>query len=299
MNLFQIRYLIEGFRIGNIEDKSQKWINESALFQRNEKELSCLILTKDEEYEKNLKHISKNDLNFIKAYSLLCDHGCTIKYSGASKLESKEQSGKILHVITSQMIQTLPHFTYDLVDEVKSVFDQINNAITNFGPLEIALYYWMLAKEIEFRTGKPETIQFVHAMISLEALLGDQTELRYKISIRLALLLGLLGGNNLSVFEKTKKYYDTRSQILHGSSTLDLSENSEIGPEDIPIILKYSRQCILCFIIILTDKSLLGNDRNSRKRDVLKIIDEAILDPIKRGVLEQKLKSHPIFSYLQ
>jgi hypothetical protein len=296
MDLFQIRYLIEGFRVGNIEDKSQIWINDSALFQRNEKELSCLILTEDQDYEKNLDYISKNVINFIKAYSLLGNHGWTIKYSGTSKLESKKQTGKILHVISSHVIQTLPYITYDSVDEVKSVFNQINNAITKFGPLEIALYYWMLAKENEFKTGKAETIQFIHAMISLESLLGDKVELRYKISIRLALLLGLVG-DNLSVFEKTKKYYDARSRILHGDTTL--SRNSEIGSEEIQTILKYSRQYILCFIIILTDQSLLGNDGNSSKSDVLKVIDEAILDPVTRSVLRQKLKSDPIFNYLQ
>ena len=69
MNLFQIRYLLEGFRIGNIEDKSQIWVNDSLLFQRNDKELSCLILTEDKDYEKNLESISKNGLNFMKAYS--------------------------------------------------------------------------------------------------------------------------------------------------------------------------------------------------------------------------------------
>ena len=154
----------------------------------------------------------------------------------------------------------------------------------------------MLAKEIEFKTGKSEVIQFIHAMISLESLLGDHVELRYKISIRLALLLGLVDGNNLTVFENTKKYYDARSKILHGSSTL--SENSDIGLEDIRTILKYSRQCILCFIIILAQQSLLGNNSNIRKNYVLKLIDEAILDPNKRTVLEEKLKSDPIFKYL-
>ena len=171
--IFQIRYIITGFRIRKIPDKDKIWIdNKNILFQRNDKELSCLILTDDEKYESNLKHISENALTFIKLYGLIFNQGAVSHVLWSSKLQSKNEIGKKLAVSSSHLIRTLRYFSNDSVEQVKPLFDQVNNCIQKFKSLEVALDYWALAKEQQFKTGKDEPIQFLNAMISLESLLA-------------------------------------------------------------------------------------------------------------------------------
>ena len=47
----------------------------------------------------------------------------------------------------------------------------------------------------------------------------------------------------------TKELYDKGSNIVHGGSPIN--ENSEINPLNIKTILQYSRDCILCCIILI------------------------------------------------
>ena len=171
--IFQIRYIITGFRIRKIPDKDKIWIdNKNILFQRNDKELSCLILTDDEKYESNLKHISENALTFIKLYGLIFNQGAvshTWYFKTPIKKRNWQKACRKLH----HLIRTLRYFSNDSVEQVKPLFDQVNNCIQKFKSLEVALDYWALAKEQQFKTGKDEPIQFLNAMISLESLLGE------------------------------------------------------------------------------------------------------------------------------
>ena len=297
MTLFQIRYIINGFRIGNISNQNKIWIDNNAFFQRNEDILSCLIITEDERCYDNLKMISNNSLLFIKVYSLIQDQGCSITYSGTSELYSENDIGKKVSNIYSLKIQNLKYITEESVKEVKELFDKINNNLNRFNFLKIALDYWTLAKEHQFKTGKYETIQFLHAMISLESLLGGDVELRYKISIRLSLLLGLLGYDSLNVFKNTKEFYDKRSNIVHGGSTIN--DNSEIIPLNIKTILQYSRDCILC-CLILTEKLYNENGIGQKKfkEFFLNEIDQCLLDVTKRDQLKDKLKSNELLDKL-
>ena len=105
-------------------------------------------------------------------------------------------------------------------------------------------------------------------------------------------------GWNPFIFENTKKYYDKRSKVVHGSSTID--NNSDITSQDIITILQYSRDCILC-CIILTE--MLYNDSYKGKKNfkhfLLDKIDEYILDITKREQLIDKLKQDKIFNNLK
>ena len=207
-----------------------------------------MILTDDEKYESNLKHISENALTFIKLYGLIFNQGSSVTCTLV--LQNSNQKTKLakLAVSSSHLIRTLRYFSNDSVEQVKPLFDQVNNCIQKFKSLEVALDYWALAKEQQFKTGKDEPIQFLNAMISLESLLGERTQIRYKISIRLALLLQLIGYSALEVFENTKKFYDKRSQLIHGGFTIN--DTTKINSQDIRTILKYCRDCILWCIAL-------------------------------------------------
>ncbi len=132
-------------------------------------------------------------------------------------------------------------------------------------------------------------------MISLESLLGADTEIKHKISTRLALLLGLIGYDTLGVFENTKKFYDKRSKLLHGGITIN--DNPEITSKDIRSILKYSKDCILC-CMVLTKKLYIEKGKKDFKKFLLDRIDQCILDIKKREELLGKMKHDKILGFI-
>ena len=66
-------------------------------------------------------------------------------------------------------------------------------------------------------------------MIAVEALLGSQSDIAYKIALRFSCLMYPQGEARELAFEKIKKVYDERSSIVHGDK-LDLRyTNDEVN----------------------------------------------------------------------
>jgi Apea-like HEPN len=59
---------------------------------------------------------------------------------------------------------------------------------------------------------------FVDAMVSLEALLNEKlNDIKFKLSIRGAFILGLNGFDTSTTFRRLKELYNLRSSIVHSS----------------------------------------------------------------------------------
>jgi hypothetical protein len=106
--------------------------------------------------------------------------------------------------------------------------------------------------------------RLIDQMIAFESLyIGDNKELRYKLALRTAFLLG---ENKENVFDDMKKAYDLRSQIVHGNEPVDKSKLEET----IPKTEEYLRQSIRKFLSLLSQGYSLKKLRE-------KLLDENIL----------------------
>lgn len=114
------------------------------------------------------------------------------------------------------------------VDAVRAVYGQLT-ASPNLPMCEIALDRWSGLTA----GGRPQGL-IVDAWVGLESLLlRDQTtEITYRVSLRLAALIGGDPVERRSVFAAAKKAYNGRSKVLHGVDTSKL---------DLPALAEQSR----------------------------------------------------------
>ncbi|MCK4459533.1 MAG: hypothetical protein KAU52_07410 [Methanosarcinales archaeon] len=118
----------------------------------------------------------------------------------------------------------------DFIDFVGKIENVLSEALRKEGSdfLDFALRYYNFAKERE--TNEDKLIDY---MIVFEALyLTDKAELAYRISNRVATLLGEDEQNRQEIFSNIKDSYNLRSVLVHGSlfkHTVDKKEFDKMG----------------------------------------------------------------------
>jgi len=137
--------------------------------------------------------------------------------------------------------------------------------------------------------------KILSSMTSLEALLSDgSTEITFKIRLRVAKLLSLLGFNSLEVSGKIKTAYNLRSKLVHGSNPQDKHKDLlEFARHHTHEILNYNR---LCLLICLQVK------KSAEKEILIKLIDNSFIDTetdieLKR-IISEKVKIPVIDPFL-
>jgi len=109
--------------------------------------------------------------------------------------------------------------------------------------------------------------RIIDQIIAFESLyLGHDPELKYRLAIRVAFLLGKDNGDREDIFSNMRKAYDLRSDIVHGNRQVERSELNSIVPktED------YLRQSIRRFLLLLSPKKSLKEIKE-------KLLDENII----------------------
>ena len=109
--------------------------------------------------------------------------------------------------------------------------------------------------------------RIIDQMIAFESLyLGHDSELKYRLALRVAFLLGKDNEEREYIFSNMRKAYDLRSDIVHGNRQVEISELSSTVPktED------YLRQSIRRFLLLLSQENSLKEIRE-------KLLDENIL----------------------
>jgi hypothetical protein len=127
---------------------------------------------------------------------------------------------------------------------------------------------------------RPSERPITSAITALEALfLEGETELTHRLAQRVSLFLRALGthSNAQETYDNVKKGYKIRSTFIHGAS-LKIKDRPE-ADSLAPILLEYSRECVLAFLQISTPKA-----------DILRILDRAMLDITSLNDLESYLK---------
>lgn len=117
----------------------------------------------------------------------------------------------------------------------------------------------------------------------MEALFNENpSDIKYKLSHRAAFLLGLGGMDSIEIFNDLKYFYKERSNLVHGSGIIKYDSKRFR-------VLKYTRQSLLIFLILLSNNKRGKNRKKNRKGDLLKEIDYAMLDLGMRNSLKREI----------
>lgn len=100
-------------------------------------------------------------------------------------------------------------------------------------------------------------LRFLSLMIALEVLLNaDRSELRYRVSRNLAVLIGRNGRHSSEVFKRTKAMYDIRSRLVHTGHDADVNDQSVAELES------FLRNALICLTRLGLSKDELLNRLN-------------------------------------
>jgi hypothetical protein len=106
-------------------------------------------------------------------------------------------------------------------------------------------------------------------MTALEALfLRGEPELTHRLAQRVSVFVKLLGASasGQSIYEEIAKGYKIRSAFIHGGSLK--SKDRPTADSLAPLLLDYTRRCILAFFQISTSKE-----------DLLQQLDRVMIEP--------------------
>jgi hypothetical protein len=104
----------------------------------------------------------------------------------------------------------------------------------------------------------------IDAVTAIEALLGSDQEITFKISTRVAGILATNDNERVALFNEMKQYYEVRSKIVHGN---DLKPKHLQIINDSSGLMRLVRRLLLGFIRLATSSSRF-NSRTKLARDI-------------------------------
>jgi len=138
--------------------------------------------------------------------------------------------------------------------------------------LRIAIDYLLSS-----RTSERDEDSLINCMIAIEALFGGRDELKYRISHRVASLLGKNDGSREEIFTTMKKLYDKRSDIVHGRKTEltlgDVRAGQSYLSDAIDYFLALSQKYSRENIHLTLDKAVINN---KKREEFQKECDELV-----------------------
>jgi len=153
---------------------------------------------------------------------------------------------------------------------------QVNELVNNFGELRKLGKLDSIGIALRrFNSSYHGSLEdrLIDQMIAFESLyLGYDQELKYRLALRAAFLLGKDDGERKDIFNKIRKAYSFRSDIVHGNKQLEWSELKEVISET----EGYLRQSIQSFLLLLSKGHSLKNLRQGTDNELAKL-DENIL----------------------
>jgi hypothetical protein len=124
-------------------------------------------------------------------------------------------------------------------------------------------------------------VAVLNGLTALEALLTNDsnTELSYRLSLRVANLLGSEDAARVSLFREMKEFYDLRSKIVHGSAS-KLSTKLQNRLQLTDSLREIVRRVILSVMALATSSELT----QIRLEDLL---DQLVFDETKRREVQR------------
>lgn len=136
--------------------------------------------------------------------------------------------------------------------------------------MRISLDYLRHAGQVDSKENK-----LIDCMIGLEALyLKETQELSYRLSHRVASLLGNTDEERRKVFKNVKRLYKKRSKLVHGESV-------SVSWDEVKLVRKYLRESI---------KRFLALSQQYSRDSIIRELDLGVIDETKRIALQKDSK---------
>jgi len=184
------------------------------------------------------------------------------------------------YTITQEDEEKLKNFWQEIKGLIPILLNSAQTKEQNLGYLVVANTFY---EDALLREGRIEE-RIARAVMGLEALLlEDEQELAYRLSLRAAKLLGLLGFEATDVQNRIKVAYNLRSKYVHGTLLSQEEVQSRLrkisSPEDfLYSILNYLRLLIITLLLSKIPKKCL-----------LSLLDNSFIDQNKERELIEKL----------
>ncbi|MFQ5830001.1 MAG: hypothetical protein ACE5JD_12725 [Candidatus Methylomirabilia bacterium] len=132
-------------------------------------------------------------------------------------------------------------------------------------------------------------MRLILLMMAAEALFtdDDRGKLAYRLSQRIAVLNGVHSGERKTMFELTKKLYDLRSRLMHGSVYRAKGGFLEVSGPDVSAFTNLVRSSLLYFIAL--------RRKDLGKAEILKTLDRAIFD--EKEMLLLRFKANELWGF--
>ena len=296
-NYFQSNFTIDGLIHENVKIKKKIWLQQGKIFlQKTDKDLNVCVL----EYLTNDDLMKSNDnelvISFVRFSSLLGNHSASLKNRGGSGLRSKKEFGKKIRHIQANRYEVWPEKQVKkaeltvpvFIRQIKFIRDKYTQVVKENTHLETALDCLHDSKAKSYYSNEG----FINVIIGMEALYSENSsDISYKLAHRAAFLLGLLYKSPLEsyiIFENIKKAYSKRSAVVHGRV-------AKKGGRLRSTMFSYLRLSLIIMIILYRGKnskrqSNMKNGGGTRKENMLKRIDLAMLNPLERQKLISEIK---------
>jgi Apea-like HEPN len=184
---------------------------------------------------------------------------------------------------------------YHWSDEVQGSYPALYDALTRLekegygkspGNLQIALRSFISSYD---RWPAFPDSRLLDLITSLEALLGSETEIAFRLSFRVAALLAPDDQQRGDLLKLVKGFYDTRSRIVHGGA---LGKKHQDRLQHIETLAEMVRRLLRAFVGFAI-APVSGYEKSFWQED----LDAALLDAAKREKLREALKlsqsTHP------
>ncbi len=192
---------------------------------------------------------------------------------GVGTISGGGRHSRFTYALSTPDIGTLNKYLHDVVPLLPDPF-HLNEVSTE---RDIAYTRY---RDALFQDG-PSERAITSAITALEALfLTGKAELMHRLAQRVSVFLRVLGThpNPENTYDNVKTGYDIRSTFIHGSS-LKPTERPQADALA-PVLLEYARVCTLAFFQMTTSKT-----------ELLKQIDQAMINPVSMHKLESSLTS--------
>lgn len=279
MDKFEVEIVLDGKLDDSIHEQitnNMKYVKWK--FSRENDERYCVIvMTEAETYQEAISQAVIEVEKLLSVYFLYSHESIGISHGTQVETRNLSNDKRVVAGISAYLVGE--PFNLSTFDELKSNYLKlVNGENNNF--LRIALDYFRLGRMEDYLANR-----LIDYFVSLEALysFGEKTEMRYRISNRIATLLGENLEHRKEILKKARFFYDQRSAIVHGSEH-QLSTNEQ------GTIYQWVRESILRFMVLLPiysshekiieqiDLAMIDNEVRDELRNKSKILFEKILD---------------------
>lgn len=280
-------FKIDGLLISGIEIPKRVEVDQDFVLIRLHSDpescIACLRLKTNEKVNlfatQENKNAEERILNFVAMHSLFTNFEPTLEKMGAASIEESKPLGTS-RILTAKMRAVIPEKKkpeilkreYTRLEKSIEFFKSNENIVRRNPYLMNALhyfYYGMVAERYEEK--------LINFTISLEALyMSEAQELGYRLSMRVTSLIGRHYNDRTldQIAKEIKDLYNKRSRVVHG-------EQEKITSNEIWRLTDYTQRSLLNFLKLA---------HKTKKKEILGLLDAAILDEKSRDLLEQMLR---------